>query len=84
MGWRGVATATPGQQDAIFLPPLRIFLQFLIVFLLLYLCSQTGWRQEISDRGADSSDEGAKIRLSGYCKYQKSPKKSLSTFRRGG
>ena len=27
------------------------------------------------DRGADSSNEGAKIRLSGYCKCQKSPKK---------
>ena len=26
-------------------------------------------------QGADSSDEGAKIRLSGYCKCQKSPKK---------
>ena len=25
MGWHGVANATPGQQNAIFLPPLRIF-----------------------------------------------------------
>ena len=25
-----------------------------------------GWRQEFSNRGADSSDRGAKIRLSGY------------------
>ena len=29
-------------------------------------------------RGADSSDEGAKIWFSGYYKCQKSPKKSLS------
>ena len=28
MGWHGVATATPGQQDAILLPPLRISLRF--------------------------------------------------------
>ena len=34
-------------------------------------------------QGADSSDEGAKIRLSGYCKCQKSPTKELFTFRRG-
>ena len=34
-----------------------------------------GWRQEFSDRGADSTDEGANIRLSGYCKCQKSPTK---------
>ena len=34
-------------------------------------------------RGADSSDEGAKIWFLGYYKYQKSPKKSLFTFRRG-
>ena len=33
--------------------------------------------------GADSSDEGAKIWFSGYYKCQKSPKKSLFTFRRG-
>ena len=33
------------------------------------------WRQDFSDRGADSSDEGTKIRLSGYCKYQNSPTK---------
>ena len=31
MGWHGVANATPGQQDAIILPSLRIFLQFFIV-----------------------------------------------------
>ena len=42
-----------------------------------------GWRQEISDGGADSSDEGANIWFSGYYKRQKSPKKLLSTFRRG-
>ena len=34
-----------------------------------------GWRLGFSDRGADSSDKGAKIRLSGYCKCQKSPTK---------
>ena len=32
-----------------------------------------GWRQEFPDWGADSSDEGAKILLSGYFKCQKSP-----------
>ena len=31
-------------------------------------------------RGAESSDEGAKIWLSGYYKCQRSPKKSLFTF----
>ena len=34
-------------------------------------------------RGADSSNEGAKIWFSGYYKSQKSPKESLFTFRRG-
>ena len=42
-----------------------------------------GVRQEFSERGADSSNEGAKIWLSGYYKGQKSPKKSLFTFRQG-
>ena len=42
-----------------------------------------GWRQEFSDGGVDSSDEGAKIWFSGYYKCQKSSKKSLFTFRRG-
>ena len=37
----------------------------------------------IFPRGADSSDEGAKIWISGYYKCQKSPKKSRFTFRRG-
>ena len=37
----------------------------------------------IFQRGADSSDEGAKIWFSGYYKCQKSPKKLLFTFRRG-
>ena len=37
MGGHGVADAIPGQQDTIFLPPQRIFLQFL---LLLYLYGQ--------------------------------------------
>ena len=32
--------------------------------------------------GGDSSDEEAKIRLSGYYKCQKSPKKLFFTFRR--
>ena len=27
-----------------------------------------GWRQEFSDSGTDPSDEGARIRHSGYCK----------------
>ena len=31
MGLHGVANATPGQQDAIVLPPVKIFLQFFIV-----------------------------------------------------
>ena len=50
-------------------------------FLISFLFSRPkltllqGWRQEFSDSGADSSDEGAKIRLSGYCKCQKSPTK---------
>ena len=35
MGWHGVANATPRQQDAILLPPLRIFLQFFIVFIIV-------------------------------------------------
>ena len=34
-------------------------------------------------RGADASDEGAKIWFSGYYRCQKSPKKLLFTFRRG-
>ena len=33
--------------------------------------------------GADSSDEGVKIWFSGYNECQKSPTKSLFTFRRG-
>ena len=37
MGWHGVATAPPGQQDAIFLPPLRIFLQFFIVVFCCFI-----------------------------------------------
>ena len=31
MGWHGVANAAPGQQDAIIMPHLRIFLQFSII-----------------------------------------------------
>ena len=42
-----------------------------------------GWRQKFSGGGTDSSDEGAKIWYSGYYKCQKSPKKSLFTFRQG-
>ena len=30
MGWHGVANAVPGEQDAISMPTLRIFLQFSI------------------------------------------------------
>ena len=45
--------------------------------------SSTGVAPGISRRGADSSDEGAKIWFSEYYKCQKSPKKSLFTFRRG-
>ena len=44
---------------------------------------ETGVAPEIFRRGADSSDEGAKIWLLGYYKCQKSPKKSCFTFRRG-
>ena len=44
---------------------------------------KTGLASEIFRRGADSSDEGAKIWFSGCSKCQKSPKKSLFTFRRG-
>ena len=36
MGWHGVADATPGQQDIIFLTPLNIFLQsFYRCFILV-------------------------------------------------
>ena len=49
---------------------------------LLVRISQ-GSRQEFSDGGVDSSDEGAKIWFLRYCKCQKSPKKSCFTFRRG-
>ena len=46
-------------------------------FYQLHFCYALlqGWRQEFSDRGADSFDEGARIRLSVYCKCQKSPTK---------
>ena len=37
-----------------------------------------GWRQEFSDGGADSFDEGAKIWFSEYYKCQKYPKNSFS------
>ena len=43
----------------------------------------TGVAPGIFRRGGESSDEGAKIWFSGYCKCQKSPKKWLFTFRRG-
>ena len=43
----------------------------------------TGVAPRIFPLGADSSNEGAKIWLSRYYKCQKSPKKSLFTFRRG-
>ena len=37
MGWHGVANAPPGQQDANFLPPLIIFLQFFIVVFCCFV-----------------------------------------------
>ena len=37
MGWHGVATATAGQEDTIFLPLLRIFLQFFIVVFCCFI-----------------------------------------------
>ena len=43
----------------------------------------SGLAPAIFRRGADSSDEGAKIWFSGCYKCQKSPKKLLFTFRRG-
>ena len=46
-------------------------------------CShKAGVAPGIFRRGAESSDEGAKIWFSGYYKCQKSPKKSLFTFQR--
>ena len=44
---------------------------------------QAGVAPGIFRRGADSSDEGAKIWFLGYHKCQKSPKQSCFTFRRG-
>jgi len=45
---------------------------------------------EIFRQGADTSDEGDKIPITGYCKWEKSPKKyflpsdgETSVFRRG-
>ena len=46
--------------------------------LSAYVTDRQGWRQEFSDRGADSSDEGARIWFSEYYKCQNSLKKSLS------
>ena len=40
--------------------------------------NRQGWCQEFFRRGADSSDEGAKIWFLGYYKCQKSPKKRFS------
>ena len=54
---------------------------FYLIFLSVYLLS--GVAPGIFRQGADSSDEGAKRWFSGYYKCQKSPKKSLFTFRRG-
>ena len=45
------------------------------------LASNQGWRQEFSDGGADSSDEGAKIWFSWYYKCQVSEKFHLPTGR---
>ena len=61
-----------------------MFLEIMVINNVVYRLSlaegyathfMQGWRQEFSKRGADSSDEGAKIQLSGYCKCQKSPTK---------
>ena len=41
--------------------------------------SETGVAPGIFQRGADSSDEGAKIWYSGYNKCQKSPKNRFSS-----
>ena len=65
---------------------LQIALFLVLVFLTstyLLHCQNQGWHQEFSDGRADSSDEGATIWFSGYYKCQKSPEKSLFTFRRG-
>ena len=35
MGWHGMANATPGQQDAILLPPQRVSLQFFYGCLII-------------------------------------------------
>ena len=37
-----------------------------------------GWKQQIFEQGADTSDEGAEIRFSGYYKCKMSPKNSYS------
>ena len=48
------------------------------ISLAAWLTFDQEWRQEFSDGGADSSDEGAKIWFSGYYKCQKSPKNRYS------
>ena len=57
----------------LFLPALFLFVssiewgiflyvkKYLMVFINYLTCVLQGWRQEFSDGGADSSDEGAKI-----------------------
>ena len=53
------------------------------VWSMVLLACKQGWRQEFSDGEANFSDKGAKIWLSEYYKCQKSPTKSLFTFRLG-
>ena len=54
-------------------------LMWSVIKTYLNLVHDLEWRQSgIFRQGADSSDEGAKIRLSGYCKCQKSPTNSFS------
>ena len=52
-------------------------------FPLLAVTIPAGVAPGIFQRGADSSDDGAKIWFSGYYECQKSPNTSFFTFRRG-
>ena len=52
-------------------------------FTSIFAVVSTWMAPGIVRRGADSSDEGAKIQFSGYSKCQKSLKTSVFTFRRG-
>ena len=61
-------------------PSAFLLLLFLLFAASLLTSTLPGVAPGIFQRGADSSDEGARIWLSGYYKYQKSPKKSHLTF----